>query len=159
MSFEVQSYKKIIVNLIFLLFFVSLHPKIAFIMKKFWVLSVFLLLLTACQESLEDRCARETKEYTRKNCPAKLDKNINIDSLTFERETHTLHYYYTLTGVADREGVMEDINGVQILKDNLKNSTALKTYKENHYNFTYTYRSEKDPKKILMEVTLTDKDY
>ena len=123
------------------------------------MIASFALFLTACQESLEDRCAREAKEFTRKNCPSKIEKNINIDSLIFERETHTLHYYYTLTGNADREGVMEEINGLDILKENLKNSTAMKVYKENHYNFTYTYHSEKDPKKVLLEVTLTDKDY
>jgi hypothetical protein len=123
------------------------------------MIASFALFLIACQESLEDRCAREAKEFTRKNCPSKIEKNINIDSLTFERETHTLHYYYTLTGNADREGVMEEINGLDILKENLKNSTAMKVYKENHYNFTYTYHSEKDPKKVLLEVTLTDKDY
>ena len=128
-------------------------------MKKLCMIVSFSLFLTACQESLEDRCAREAKEFTRKNCPSKIEKNINIDSLTFERETHTLHYYYTLTGNADREGVMEEINGLDILKENLKNSTAMKVYKENHYNFTYTYHSEKDPKKVLLEVTLTDKDY
>ncbi|SEF92024.1 hypothetical protein SAMN05216354_2116 [Xylanibacter ruminicola] len=128
-------------------------------MKKFCLIGLFAFIFASCQESLEDRCAREAREYTKKNCPAKLDKNINIDSLTFERETHTLHYYYTLTGIADREGVMEEIGGEQILKENLKNSTAMKTYKDNHYRFTYTYRSEKDPSKILMEVTLTDKDY
>ena len=128
-------------------------------MKKLCMIASFALFLTACQESLEDRCAREAKEFTRKNCPSKIDKNINIDSLTFERETHTLHYYYTLTGNADREGVMEEINGLDILKENLKNSTAMKVYKENHYNFTYTYHSEKYPKKVLLEVTLTDKDY
>jgi phosphosulfolactate synthase (CoM biosynthesis protein A) len=128
-------------------------------MKKLCMIASFALFLTACQESLEDRCAREAKEFTRKNCPSKIEKNINIDSLIFERETHTLHYYYTLTGNADREGVMEEINGLDILKENLKNSTAMKVYKENHYNFTYTYHSEKDPKKVLLEVTLTDKDY
>ena len=69
-------------------------------MKKLWVLSAIMMLLTACQESLEDRCAREAKEYTRKNCPAKMDNNSILDSLTFERETHTLHYYYRLTGFA-----------------------------------------------------------
>ena len=114
-------------------------------MKKLCMIASFALFLTACQESLEDRCAREAKEFTRKNCPSKIEKNINIDSLTFERETHTLHYYYTLTGNADREGVMEEINGLDILKENLKNSTAMKVYKENHYNFTYTYHSEKAP--------------
>lgn len=128
-------------------------------MKKLCMMASFALFLIACQESLEDRCAREAKEFTRKNCPSKIEKNINIDSLTFERETHTLHYYYTLTGNADREGVMEEINGLNILKENLRNSTAMKVYKENHYNFTYTYHSEKDPKKVLLEVTLTDKDY
>lgn len=128
-------------------------------MKKLCMIASFALFLTACQESLEDRCAREAKEFTRKNCPSKIEKNINIDSLTFERETHTLHYYYTLTGNADREGVMEEINGLDILKENLKNSTAMKVYKENHYNFTYTYHSEKNPNKVLLEVTLTDKDY
>ena len=128
-------------------------------MKKFWILAVFSILLVGCRESLEDRCAREAKEYTEKNCPMKMDKNVTLDSMSFERDTHTLHYYYTLTGDADNEKIVKELNGMQILKDNLKNSTAMKTYKENHYRFTYTYRSEKDPSHILLEVTLTDEDY
>ena len=128
-------------------------------MKKLWVLSAFMLLLTACQESLEDRCARETKEYTRKNRPAKMDNNIVLDSLTFERETHTLHYYYKLTGFADQEDVAQKMDAVNILKNELRNTTTLKLYKDNHYRFAYTYRSEKNPEKVLLDVLLTDKDY
>ena len=128
-------------------------------MKKFWVLSVFLLLLTACQESLEDRCARETKEYTRKNCPAKMDNNSILDSLTFERETHTLHYYYRMTGIADKEGALDTAAAKKILKDGLKNTTSMKVYKDNDYNFAYTYHSSNDPKKVLFEVTFTKNDY
>ena len=128
-------------------------------MKKFWVLSVIMLLLTACQESLEDRCARETKEYTRKNCPAKMDNNIILDSLTFEKETHTLHYHYKLTGFADQDSIVKNIDAVNILKKELRNTTTLKLYKDNHYRFAYTYHSEKDPKKVLLDVVLTDKDY
>ena len=128
-------------------------------MKKFWVLSVIMLLLTACQESLEDRCARETKEYTRKNCPAKMDNNIILDSLTFEKETLTLHYHYKLTGFADQDSIVKNIDAVNILKKELRNTTTLKLYKDNHYRFAYTYRSEKDPKKVLLDVVLTDKDY
>ena len=142
-----------------MLFFVSLHPKIAFIMKKLWVLSAILLLLSACQESLEDRCARETKEYTRKNCPAKMDNNSILDSLTFERETHTLHYYYRLTGFADNDSIVEKLDAANILKNELRNTTTLKLYKDNHYRFAYTYRSEKDPKKVLLDFVFTDKDY
>ena len=128
-------------------------------MKKLWVLSAIMLLLTACQESLEDRCARETKEYTRKNCPAKMDNNIILDSLTFERETHTIHYYYRLTGFADQEDVAKNLDAVNILKNELRNTTTVKLYKDNHYRFAYTYRSEKDPTKVLLDIVLTDKDY
>ena len=118
-----------------------------------------MLLLTACQESLEDRCAREAKEYTRKNCPAKMDNNIILDSLTFEQETHTLHYYYKLTGLADQDSLVKNLDAVNILKEELRNTTTLKLYKDNHYRFAYTYRSEKNPEKVLLDVLLTDKDY
>ena len=128
-------------------------------MKKLWVLSAIMLLLTACQESLEDRCARETKEYTRKNCPTKMDNNSILDSLTFERETHTLHYYYRLTGFADNDSIVEKLDAANILKNELRNTTTLKLYKDNHYRFAYTYRSEKDPKKVLLDFVFTDKDY
>ena len=133
--------------------------KIAFIMKKYWILVVFTCILTACQESLEDRCAREVKEYTSKNCPAKIDNNTTLDSLTFERETHTLHYYYKLTGFADQEGVLEKVDAVDALKKELKNTTSLRVYKENKYRFAYTYHSEKNPGKVMLEVVFTDKDY
>ena len=96
------------------------------------------MLLTACQESLEDRCAREAKEYTRKNC---------------------LHYYYRLTGFADNDSIVERLGAANILKNELRNTTTLQLYKDNHYRFAYTYRSEKDPKKVLLDLVFTDKDY
>ena len=154
-----QSYKKIIRKWIFLLFFVSLHPKIAFVMKKFWVSLAAVILFTACQESLEDRCARETKEYTQKKCPVRLDKNTTLDSMTFERDTRTIHYYYRLTGNADRDSILQDIDAVSTLREEVRNTTALRVYKENKYRFAYTYRSERDPKKILLDVVFTEKDY
>ena len=75
-------------------------------MKKIIVFVCLAVFLAACQESLEDRCEREAKAYTAKNCPAKMEENVIIDSLTFERATHTLHYYYRLTGTADKEGLV-----------------------------------------------------
>ena len=151
--------KIITVKRIFLLFFVSLHPKYAFVMKNLCVIAVLTLFLTACQESLEDRCERETKEYTSKHCPSKIDNTTRIDSLTFERATHTIHYYYTLTGVADNEDVLKKFDAADVLKNELKNTTTMKVYKDNGYNFAYTYHSEKNPEKVLMEVVFTDKDY
>ena len=128
-------------------------------MKKYWIIAALTLLFTACQESLEDRCAREAQEYTRKNCPAKMDNNTILDSMTFERSSHTLHYYYKLTGFADQDSIAKKIDAVNVLKKELKNTTGLKLYKDNHYRFAYTFRSEKDPDKILIDVVFTDKDY
>ena len=128
-------------------------------MKNLWVMVVLALTMTACQESLEDRCERETKEFTAKQCPLQMDSNTRIDSLTFERATHTIHYYYTLTGRADDEEVLKQINPAQLLKTELKNNTTMRVYKENKYGFAYTYHSEKDPQKVLFEITFTDKDY
>ena len=128
-------------------------------MKKVFVFACLALLFAACQESLEDRCAREAKAYTAKNCPAKMEENIILDSLTFEKATHTLHYYYRLTGIADKEGAFDSTGARKALQDGLKNTTAMKTYKDNGYNFTYTYFSSKDPKKVLFEATFTKKDY
>ena len=128
-------------------------------MKKIWIFVVFALLLAACQESLEDRCAREAKDYTRKNCPVKLDNTTTLDSMTFERETHTLHYYYRLTGVADQDTLLQQIDMVGMLKNELKNTTSLRVYKENKFRFAYTYHSEKNPQKVLLDVVFTEKDY
>ena len=128
-------------------------------MKKLGAIVVLAIFVSACHESLEDRCEREAKEYTAKRCPEKLDKNIRIDSLTFDRATHTLHYHYTLMDFADQDGVMEEVDAVNLLKAELKNSTTVNTYKENKYQFRYTYHSEKNPHKIWLDVTFTDKDY
>lgn len=128
-------------------------------MKKLCELALFAFLVMSCQESLEDRCAREAKEYTKKNCPARLDSNTTLDSLTFEQATHTLHYFYKLTGKADQEGLLDSIQAAKALREELKNTTAMKIYKDNKYRFSYTFRSGRDSKKILYQVTLTDKDY
>ena len=135
------------------------RQKIAFVMKKYWILGVIALLFSACQESLEDRCERDAKEYTRKHCPTAIDENTVIDSLVFERATHTIHYYYKLTGVADEEQTLKDVDAVNVLKQGLKNATAVKVYKDAKYRFAYTYRSSKDPKKVLLDVVFTEKDY
>ena len=128
-------------------------------MKKYWIMGLIALSFSACQESLEDRCERDAKDYTRKHCPTAIDQNTIIDSLTFDRATHTIHYYYKLTGIDDEEKMLADVHAVNELKQGLKNSTAVKTYKDAKYRFAYTYRSSKNPQKILLDVVFTDKDY
>lgn len=128
-------------------------------MKKIFYTMLAAALLTACQESLEDRCEREAKEYTAKKCPAPVGENTVIDSLVFERATHTMHYYYTLSGNADNPEAIIGETVRKALLDQIKNSTAVKAYKDNGYSFAYTYHSAKTKGKVLFSATITEKDY
>ena len=128
-------------------------------MKKMFVMALMALTFYACQESLEQKAMKEAKLYTQKNCPAQLDKNLTMDSLTFEAGTHTLHYYYTLSGNADSVGLLNKDNARNALLTELKNTTTMMAYKEAGFSFAYTYHSKKDPKTILFETVFNEKDY
>ncbi len=115
--------------------------------------------LAACQESLEDRAAREAKEYTVKKCPAPIGDNITIDSVVFERSTHTMCYFYTLTGTADSREAVEKSDPRGALLQSIRNSTSVKTYKDAGYSFRYTYYSAGKRGEILYSVTFKKGDY
>ena len=118
-----------------------------------------LVLLTSCQESLEDRCQREAKEFTEKSCPRHIDTEIVLDSMTFEKATHTISYLYTLNGSLDDTAKVDSAHFRELLLMEVKNSTNLKLYKDAGYSFRYTYYSEKDSGTKLFEATFRENDY
>ena len=130
-------------------------------MKYIFILVLVLFCFSACQESLEKRAARELKEYTLKKCPTPIINDVQTDSANYEPETKTIHYYQKLCNRADNAEAINQHKSeiVSSMKDNLKANTANKTYKDNGFNFRYTYRSQKEPNKIILDVTFTPKDY
>ncbi len=128
-------------------------------MKKIVYTLLAACLLTACQESFEDRCAREAKEFTQKKCPAQINHNTVIDSMTFDKQTLTVSYYYTLSGNADNAMAIQQTNPREMLLKEVKNSTALSGAREHGYNIRYVYRSQANKGMVLFETTYTDKDY
>lgn len=128
-------------------------------MKPLIPLVLCALCLASCQQSFEDRSAAEAEKYTRKKCPAMISATTRIDSLVFERATHTLHYHYTLTGPADDSTIVAATNPKQLLLDGIRNNTALKDYKEHGYSFAYTYHSESQKGKVLFTATYGPKEY
>lgn len=127
-------------------------------MRKIIFISL-LFSLVSCQESLEDRCAREAKEYTRKNCPVTFDKDMVLDSMTFDKPTTTLNYYYTVGGNLDDEEALKKVNARKILLDQLRNTTSIKNYKEAGYSFKYIYWSKSQKGTKVAEYTFTKKEY
>ena len=128
-------------------------------MKRTMFMLLLSGLLLSCQESLEDKCAREAKEYTEKKCPAPIGENIVIDSMSFERSTHTLHYYYSIKGAADSNPNINTSEAYNLLLSQIKNATSIKDYKDAGYNFAYTYRSGKDKNKVVFEAVFKPEDY
>ena len=127
-------------------------------MKKLLIIaSVFMLF--SCHENLEDRAARETKEFTEKNCPRAVAQDIVLDSMTFEKSTHTISYMYTLNGALDDTARIDSAHFREMLLLEVKNSTNLKLYKDAGYSFRYTYHSEKDSGTKLFEATFRENDY
>ncbi len=117
------------------------------------------MMAVGCQESLEDRCAREAKEYSKKNCPTLVAENIVMDSMTFDKATHTISYVYTLSGKLDSQEMVNAGNSRQLLLEQVKNSANLKLYKDAGYSFRYVYHSEKNKNRKLLDVTFKEKDY
>lgn len=127
-------------------------------MKKYIFLLVATTLITACHESLEDKAAREAEEFTRKNCPITVSENIVNDSMKYEKDTRTIHYFYTISGKADTTAINKQQAKEELIKG-VKDAMTIRTYKENGFNFAYTYFSSKNKGKILIDVKVTPKDY
>jgi TfoX/Sxy family transcriptional regulator of competence genes len=127
-------------------------------MKKI-LLFATLLLLTACQETLEDRCARECKEYTQKKCPVLVTRGVTLDSMTFDKSQLLMTYYYTVSGILDDAEALRENNASSLLLKELKNTAALKLYKDAGYNFRYVYHSSKEKGTRVLETTFRKKDY
>lgn len=130
-------------------------------MKKLIPLFLIFLIPVACQENLEERVAKECKEYTTKRCPTPIRNNTRMDSMSFDTNTRTIRYYYSIFNEADNPKIIES-NKKQLFQTLLKavrNETDTKAYKEAGFNFRYTYHSGKAPQKTLLDIKLTKNDY
>jgi len=123
------------------------------------LLVVMTMLTIACQEPLEDRCSREAREYTKKNCPMRVAPNIVLDSMTFDKTTHTVSYCYTVQGILDNPTVFTTNTPRDLLLQQVRNETKLKLYKEAGYSFSYIYYSAQKKGTRLFEATFHQMDY
>ncbi len=122
-------------------------------MKKIIYSMITLALVVSCTESLEDKAAREAKEYTEKYCPTPYVNNCRTDSATFDKNTKTYTYYVTLQGNADNPTAIlankKKLHDAQ--KQGIDNNPGLKKYKESHFSFRFVYRSASENGKVLLD--------
>ena len=128
-------------------------------MKNSIIFFMLTAIMVSCQETLEERATREARDYTEKHCPAPIAHQVTMDSMTFDKSTHTLGYYYTLSGTLDDSTYIKQNNPYEMLLQQLKNSTNLKIYKDEGYNFRYVYNSQKHKGAILFDEIFKSKNY
>lgn len=130
-------------------------------MKRVVFLFTLCAMLCACHGSLEDRAAKECEEFTLKKCPTPMVNNTQLDSMVYEPNTRTIHYYYTFFNEVDDERVI-NAHKTELRKtllETMKAETGSKMYKDAGFNFKYSYASNKQKGKVLFEVNFTKNDY
>lgn len=125
------------------------------------VTGVVLTTLGSCTESFEDRCRREAREYTLKQCPRMLGPYIIMDSMVYVDKPQGFTYYHTVVGELDNDSLLTpealDAFKEELLK-NIKNDLSLKRHKERGFTFTYHYTSGSTGK-VFTEVSYGPDDY
>ena len=116
-------------------------------------------MLISCQESLEERAAREAREMTETKCPMPVGDNLVLDSVAFDIPTLTQSQYFRVMGDLDNDSLFELVDSRALLLAELKNTPSYKQLMDRGAAFHYVYHSSSDPDKVLLDLTLLPEDY
>lgn len=124
------------------------------------------LFVTVCmfscgRDSIDDRLSRQSREYTMRHCPERMDDYTMLDSMVYVAEGRILNYYYLLqdSNVTDDgqrlrlKAFLEEIH-----LENLKQNLAFHDLKEHNVCFRYHYSSSSTKEEIML-IELTPNDY
>lgn len=128
-------------------------------MKNIIIATIFTCFLLSCHESLQERAAREAKEYTERCCPTPVINYTRTDSVKFDIESSTYTYFCSFVDMFDDEKVISENRKFlhDGLKDNITSNVALKPYVDAGFRFAYVVHSDKNPKQILFNDTIVVK--
>ena len=128
-------------------------------MKRFFMFFAASVMLLSCQESIEERAAREARELTETKCPMPVADNLYLDSVVFDIPTLTQSQYFRVTGELDNDSLFEMADSHSLLLNELKNTPTYRTLMKRGVTFHYVYHSTKSPSKVMLELNLTPEDY
>lgn len=131
-------------------------------MKNILYFAAILFVLSSCgRKTLDEQLVEQCKEFTKNQCPQKLDEYTILDSLSYDISTRTKHFYHTLRGKLDDVSFFDSIIVEQFRSTsltNLRNDLSIKKDKEAKINFAFHYKSE-STKVEYLNFLFTEKDY
>ena len=128
-------------------------------MKRIFMFFAVSAMLLSCQESLEERAAREARVMTETKCPMPVSDNLYLDSVVFDIPTLTQSQYFRVKGDLDDDSLFKTVDSRTLLLNELKNTPGYRALRERGVAFRYVYHSTKSPSKVMLELTLTSEDY
>lgn len=124
-------------------------------------LLTLLTLASACEESTDERFAREAREATQKDCPVEIDRYTTLDSICYDQTHKEYSYHFTVKNELDLDSLYTD----DVIKDlretylkDIKNSLQMKDLKDAGVTIMHVYRSQQSGD-TLMEFRFTREDY
>ena len=126
------------------------------------IMALTAVSLASCQESKMERFERETAEYTKKNCPQRINDDVIIlDSLVFHNDG-SLNYinYYSVHADSVQVAYLKECKGElnESLLKGVINSVELKNVKATGLNIIHRYYTA-DTHQLIFEFCFTPKDY
>lgn len=131
---------------------------------------IFMVGLTSCQESKNERLEREARELTERTCPQRItpDGSVILDSIVFHDDgTNEINYYYQVN--TDDEGVVKlQLQRKELersLLSGINNSIDLRHVKEmgvtivHHYHRLKTDSLNQQQREEVLSFRFTKNDY
>lgn len=132
-------------------------------MYRYGCLWVIALLFISCQESFDERLSKEVSTYTQKHCPKNEDAFTRLDSITYQADNRTIHFWYMLhgDGCSLENKLLLKANYAQIhheLIRRLRGDVQWNDCKEEGINFRYNYFLE-DTQQAFLTFDIVPNDY
>lgn len=136
--------------------------------KKLSILTAIMvcfLFFSACTKEngkSEFKKYKSMAEALNKQCPTKIDENIQLDAVEYIESSHTLQYVYSFTEMVKENNTPEVWNIIEAatreaLITEFKSQTNIEQFRKDKLNMSFVYK-DKD-KELLFTIVLNSGEY
>jgi len=131
----------------------------------FFVLMISFLFFSACTKEngkSEFKKYKTMAEALNKQCPTKIDENIQLDEVEYTESSHTLQYVYSFTKRVKENNTPEEWNMIEagtreaIIME-FKSQTYVEQFRKDKLNMSFVYNDKN--KEHLFTVELNSGEY
>ena len=138
------------------------------VIKKLTLLTAIMvcfLFFSACDKEngkSEFKKYKTMAEALNKQCPTKIDENIQLDEVEYTESSHTLHYVYSFTKRVKENNTPEECNMIEagtreaIIME-FKSQTYVEQFRKDKLNMSFVYNDKN--KEHLFTVELNSGEY